>query len=63
MQRLLASKKTVGAGRVVRTTSFQLESNIRNLEYSVLVILNNSEYGEYKSCFGEQGDIVLADPL
>jgi len=40
LQRLLASKKTVGVVRVVRTTSFQLESIMDLQAFSDNKILN-----------------------
>jgi hypothetical protein len=41
MQRLLASKKTVVAARVVRTTLFQLKSSIGGQGFSGKIPLSN----------------------
>ena len=51
MQRILARIKTVGAARVVRTTSFQFESSIGLIMFSGSKSLNNSEQGKYKLQF------------
>jgi hypothetical protein len=41
MQRILARTKTVGAARVVRTTSFQFESSMVGFANSDMKILND----------------------
>jgi hypothetical protein len=41
MQRILARIKTVGAARVVRTTSFQFESSMAQSVFITLIPLND----------------------